>query len=117
MAAVDRRLDAHQQAYSLWRKLVAYANKPEIGNVVIECQNWWDRNCLYLSAEARRAFHAAYEAAFNHCSYLQDCSNRELIEKNRSTIMAAGPKIVEGVELPSLGNIESAVLEQPANDS
>ncbi len=116
MAAADRRLDAHQQAYSLWRKLVAYVHKREIGDVVIECQNWWDKNCLYLSAEARLAFHDAYQAAFNHASYLQDRTNKTLIEENWSAIMAAGPRIVEGVELPSLGSVESEVLGQRANN-
>lgn len=117
IATVDRRLDAHQQAYSLWRKLFAYVHKRAISNVVIECQNWWEKNCLYLSVEARLAFRDAHKAAFNHASYLQDRSYKAVNEENWSAIMAAGPKIVEGVELPSLGSVESEVLGRPANDS
>lgn len=110
LAAVERRLQAHQEAYSLWRKIIAYVHKDTIGKVVMECQTWWDTNCLYLSASARDAFRSAYESAFNHQSYLQDRSNRTLIEENWARIMNAGPKIVEGVELPSLGETEAAFV-------
>ena len=66
IAALDRRLEAHQQAYTLWRKLRSLLYKDEVGSVVMECQEWWVRNCLYLDAEARQAFSEAYHGAFAH---------------------------------------------------
>jgi hypothetical protein len=38
-AAVDRRLQAHQEAFSRWRKLVANVHHEAIGPVAIECQS------------------------------------------------------------------------------
>jgi len=112
LAAVDKRLQAHQEAYSLWRKLVAHVHNEEIGEVVLECQTWWDQNCLYLSESSRDAFHTAYSYAFNHKSILADRSNAELAVENFEFIMKAGPMIVEDVALPSLGESESAIVGQ-----
>src|SRR5438477_13195707 len=49
MVAVEKRLETHQQAYILWRRLVSTAFSDDIVSVVVECQDFWNRNCLYLS--------------------------------------------------------------------
>ncbi len=56
MAALDRRSEAHQEAFALCRKLVSSVHHENIGEVVMECQYWWNKNCLYLGPEAREAF-------------------------------------------------------------
>ena len=81
LAAVERRLQAHQEAYSLWRKILAHVHSNEIGETVMECQFWWDKNCLYLCEEARQAFRDAYDAAFNHKQYLQGHTEPEIVKK------------------------------------
>jgi hypothetical protein len=55
MAAVDKRLLAHQEAFTHWYELVVreYANQ---GSALAEAQNWWNRNCLDLEPEVRIAF-------------------------------------------------------------
>ena len=111
LAAVERRLQAHQEAYSLWRKILAHVHSNEIRETVMECQSWWDKNCLYLCEEARKAFRDAYDAAFNHKQYLQGHIESEIV-KNFETITKAGPAIVKSVELPSLGEIEAAFLNE-----
>lgn len=83
-AAIERRLEAHQQVYSLWRKLLSSVHGQHIGDVVVECQNWWNDNCLYLTPEARRAFYNALQCAFNHRDYLSvpaEHKDKNLIEK------------------------------------
>lgn len=118
VAALDRRLEAHQQAFTRWRRLLHKVHDKEIGKIVRECQEWWVKNCLYLDAESRAAFRDAYHAAFLH---------RDLVNGNRGTgdgsediiqnfkvITDAGEKIVKGVELPSLGEDEYKPVDPSA---
>ena len=110
IAALDRRLEAHQNAYALWWKMRSVLHNDKAGSLVIECQDWWVKNCLYLDAEARQAFHNAYHAVFSHRElvdgYRGTSEGSEIVKKNFSTVMEAGDKIVKGVELPSLGEDE-----------
>src|SRR5438093_1995517 len=38
LAAADRRLEAHQEAFTLWAKLVSHTHQDSISAVVAECQ-------------------------------------------------------------------------------
>lgn len=111
LAAIDRRFEAHQQAYALCQKLFSALHTERISSVVIECQNWWDNNCLYLDPEAREAFFHALRAAQVHASLLQGLSvdkspeRFEKIEKNWAKIGSA------------LGSIEKAVALPPIKES
>ncbi len=111
LAALDRRLQAHQEAFTLWRELLSKVYKEEIGDFVIKCQDWWNKNCLYLSSEARAAFRTAYQSAFDHKDFLIDRSNTELIRENWKRIEFTGEAIVRGAELPPLGEKESEILK------
>ncbi len=110
IAALDRRLEAHQQAYARWRKLRSVLHKDEVGSVVIECQDWWVENCLYLDAEARQAFLEAYHAAFAYREHAagnrESPEGSEIVKENFMAVLNAGDMIVKGVELPSLGEDE-----------
>ena len=47
LAALDKRLSVHQEAYTLWWELMGKANKKdEIGDFVIKCQKWYVNNSL-----------------------------------------------------------------------
>jgi hypothetical protein len=108
MAAVDRRLQAHQEAYALWRELVAYAYEDDIGQIVVRCQAWWNQNCLYLEPAAREAFVESYSAAMNHRTYvrMEPPRNAELVKSNWQKVLRAGEAIVLGVQLPGLTSVE-----------
>lgn len=108
LAAVDKRLQAHQEAYALWRALLAYKDDEEIREAAFKCEAWWAENCLYLTETARRSFRVAYNSAYQ----FPDLSE-EKKEKQIGTIVAAGTAIVEGVELPSLGEQETIVFASP----
>jgi hypothetical protein len=107
LAAIDQRLETHQKAYSLWRKLLSRVHDKEmIGEIVYECQQWWSENCLYLEPEPRRAFKVALDAASIH-NELKEDKNVTLIERNWSVITQAGEAIVKAVKLPPIGDLES----------
>jgi hypothetical protein len=111
LAALDRRLDACQQAFTLWRKLYSALHTDKITTVVIECQSWWNGNCLYLDAQAREAFIRACVAANEHESLLKGltakCVTSEEIKQNGDIIRAAGVAIVQGAALPPIKDFKA----------
>jgi hypothetical protein len=57
LLAAERRIQAHQDAFALWWKLAsAYHNTESRVTAVRECQDFWNRNCLYLGTRSRQAF-------------------------------------------------------------
>lgn len=110
LAALERRLQAHQEAFELWRKLISHTHEPDkIGTVVMQCQEWWDRNCLYLEERARTAFRLAYMSALNHHDFLKDRSNPHLVKKNWADVVGAGDALASAVALPPVGDLVSEV--------
>lgn len=107
LVAAERRLATHQEGYQLWRSLVASAHQRDaVGEVVLRCQDWWEKNCLYLDPESRGAFNAAYTAASMHPDLLaapRDSGSSEMIRENWAVLMSVGQLLAEGVGLPSLG--------------
>jgi hypothetical protein len=106
LAAIDKRLQAHQEAFSYWRKILAAVHGEDIGKVVIECQTWWEQNSLYLEPQVRDAFNRAYHSAAGHRSLVdvrhRDDSAVAAVRENWNLIMAAGNIIMEAVELPAV---------------
>ena len=107
LAALEKRLDAHQQAYTLWRKLVDVVHKEDqVNSVVMECQDWWNKNCLYLEADARKAFVHAYLTAGDHHSLVKTHAPADDVKNSWAIIMFPGKLLVEGVELPPIAEDE-----------
>ena len=102
VVAPERRLQAHQEAFALWRKMLSSLHSNERVNVVMECQDWYNQNCLYLSAKSREAFSVAYGALAIHNDLLQDRTQPESVKRNYLEITNAGSIIVQSVELPAL---------------
>jgi hypothetical protein len=115
LAAVDKRLQAHQEAFSLWRKLVSSVHSDTAWKVVLECQEWWNSNCIYLGQEARAAFNIAYSCASQHQDFLKDRSNPQLVKDNWKDIVGAGEAIVRSSELPSLGEKEANIIQSKSD--
>lgn len=107
LAAVERRLAAHQEAFTLWRRLIAAAHSEGVHSIVLQCQEWWEKNCLYLGAEARDSFNRAYFAASSHRELTRARVDAEDVKANWALLMKVGDDIVAGVQLPSLGKRES----------
>lgn len=56
MAALDKRLQAHQEAFSFWAKMNKTPYGEEFKKLHSECSSWWDNNCLYLDQNVRTEF-------------------------------------------------------------
>ncbi|WP_233810272.1 hypothetical protein [Paraburkholderia sp. HP33-1] len=110
-AAVDRRLQAHQEAFSRWRKLIANIDNKNIGHVAVECQTWWDDNALYLEPDVRNAFNRAYFAALDHRAMLESSraagTDLKPVQDNMHLILTLGDAIMRAVALPSLTEHET----------
>ena len=103
LAALEKRLEVHQQAYSLWWEMMGKASKPdEVDDYTIKCQEWFVKNSLYLTEESRDAFHKAYMAASIHPDLLRSHEKHEIIKENFAKIRRAGEILVKAVSLPSL---------------
>ncbi len=110
LAAVDRRLQVHQEAFTHWRKLVAATYTDEVGTVVIECQAWWEQNCIYLEPTVRESFVRAYRAASDHNQLVQMREQAAIIKNNWSLITEFPDILFQAVQLPALSELEAKVL-------
>lgn len=127
MAAVDRRLQAHQEAFGKLRELVKYGQHPKIATKVADCEEWWEKNCLYLEPKAREAFNNAYWAASVHQTLVQASQfqmnwspeqvkqNIENMTANWSRVLKALDVVLESVALPPLTQNEVKTIEPTAD--
>ena len=118
VAALDRRLAVHQEAYTLWWGLTTVAHDQDDAkraSYVRKCEDWWAKNCLYLTPDARIAFRRSYFAARDHKD-CKDARDSDLVRRNWKTILAASDAIVEGAELPSWGEDEYKPVDEETMD-
>jgi hypothetical protein len=113
LAALDKRLEVHQEAYTLCLNMKANLAKDGLVDMVQEGQEWWKKNCLYLSADARAAFQLACRRAMEHkeaydthdVQYLDD------LKAARADFLRAVETIASGVGLPPLHESENGSAE------
>ena len=110
LAAIDRRLEAHQEAFTLWRELMNHVHTKDVGKAVLKCQAWWEKNCLYLEPEVREAFSDAYSAAHTHSALVKGRENVEPVKENWQRIIKAGQIILQAAQLPGLTTTEKKEL-------
>lgn len=119
VAAIDKRLAAHQEAFALWRKLITVLWEGNLHAVVMECQQWWNENCLYLEPAARDAFSLAYSFAPSHRALVAGMAIHGTtysadIEQREKEIMKAGEVLVQAVQLPGLTQAEENAIRKDA---
>jgi hypothetical protein len=107
LAALDKRLEKHQEAYSLvWKLIKANSGtKKEMDDMVFDCQEWWINNNLYLSKEASQAFRTAYISAIDYYTEYRMMGkdrNSEFTKKCWDNLKKSGEIIQESVALPGL---------------
>lgn len=110
-AALDRRLQAHQEAFNLWRKMISSVHTEKAMDVSYESQQWWNLNCVYLDAKSRKAFRKAFVALANHADYLSS-DDSEAVKENWKDLKGAADPILREAELPPLVD-EDLDLERP----
>lgn len=106
LAALDRRLAAHQEAFALWRRLLSEIKGETIATIVLECQDWWEKNCLYLEPGVRDAFFRAYSAAILHHSYVQAFAASDVIEENWKAISNFPNILFAAIKLPPIAQAD-----------
>lgn len=106
MAAIDKRLQAHQDAYRLWLNMMGSIFDVElVRKRADEGWAWWQENCLYLEPAAREAFRIAISTAPNHeliVNASRATRNVDAVQKSWAGIFGAGDVIVKAVALPGL---------------
>lgn len=113
LAALDKRLQSHQEAFALWQRLLFInRQKKEATQLILDCQEWWNNNCLYLSADARAAFKKAYIAADYLSQPAEVQAGPDAMKKDMEDLKRAGEIILKGVNLPSIGEDESKRVEK-----
>src|SRR3990172_11560405 len=111
MAALDKRLEAHQQAYTLWLQLRRSVHKKNT-DVVIKCQKWWEENCLYLDMESRKAFMSSIHAVALHPDLTGGQATNDKVEENWRYINECGEILIRGAGLPSFGETELKEIDE-----
>lgn len=113
LAVLDKRFQAHQEAYTLWQGLLFIdRQKKESTQFILNCQEWWNKNCLYLSADARSAFKKAYIAADYLSQPVEVQAGLDARKKDMEDLKRAGEIILNGVNLPSIGEEESKRVDK-----
>ncbi len=114
LAAIDKRLEVHQNAFMLWRKINSTLDTDSINDVILECNEFWGTQSLYLEAKPRKAFLEAWIAAKNIESYKKQGIEQKYITKLYERIDYLGQAISEAVELPKLN--ETSDVNNQIND-
>lgn len=112
LAAVERRLEAHQEAYALWSKLMNGSLTEHWGALIAECQHWWASNCLYLEPDAREAFSDAYFHASLVLAQMKGGGPIPATAGDWSKISGAGERLARAVALPGLTSAEGRAVAQ-----
>jgi hypothetical protein len=105
-------LIVHQEAYALWRKLIFTSSEDkDFGNVVLECQSWWNDNCLFLDPRSRKAFFDAFMVASDRPVLLRN-RDASALKENFETMAKAGEVLVKSVSLPTIADESKFVDSQ-----
>ena len=89
---------------------MAATHTDEAGQVVLECQSWWEQNCVYLEPTVREAFVVAYGAAHTHNSLIRGHAEVTLVQSNWKSITAFPDTLFQAIQLPALSELEAKAL-------
>ena len=105
---MEKRLKAHQEAFSLWRKLLFSLSKPEErSKIVITGQEWWENNCLYLDEKSRTSFHKSLILAWDIDLEVKAEGRTKVFNEINQT----GKVLIEGVNLPFISDVDTKEIE------
>ena len=112
MAALDKRLAVHQEAFVRWNEIVMVIRGGNIHNKIREAEQWWIENCLYLDSNVNEAFTQFLEEAQYHYYATQvyrsdvdkgadTAESERVLKENENKIAKVGHVIFAACELPS----------------
>ncbi len=106
VASLEKRLEAHQAGYALWRKIIfSIHDDDRLAEVIPKADCWWDNHCLYLDRESRESMKTCISSASFHKDLLFEPPSKERtirLKENFAKIMKPGETLVKGVYLPPL---------------
>jgi hypothetical protein len=111
LAAIDKRLQVHQEAFTNWRKLFT-SNADDMEMVAQECRDWWNLNCLYLEPQVRQA----YLDAVNQEHMRRKEKSVNALIANLDKMFAFPNLLFEAIQLPPLSENERKALN-PAREA
>jgi len=116
LAAVDKRLEVHQKAFTLWRELMWSTNEEKkLSEEIRKCQLFWKENCLYLDPKSRSSCLSAvnYAALFNmDRDHVKSKERIEIMEEIRKAL----DDLEIGVGLPAIGDIKDYEEMKPGEN-
>jgi hypothetical protein len=116
LAALDKRMEAHQKAFALARKMFSNVHSSSDKKMAVtkECQQFIDTYVLYLTEDARESF---WQALHNFDVYEvflsvwrdepKDEENNKTLDEAFNTIRDLPAKLVSIVDHESLGRVYS----------
>lgn len=107
IVAVERRMDAHQQAFRLWRRMchVPFHDRDGRLSIVAEATQWWEQNCIFLGPRSREDFRTAY-ISFGLLS-------RDTNQSSKITqiVLDLGDTLLQEVDLPPLSASQRSEIQ------
>lgn len=109
LAALDKRLQVHQEAYTRWHEMLRVIDEQDqLGQATVRSQEWWFQNCLYLDPAVRKEFFWCTQDVFG---YAKDETMRKEVW---TRITGLGDVIAAAVDLPSIGDPETVAQKMGA---
>ena len=117
LTALDKRLQSHQEAFTLLERLLHTDDKQtdEFLKLLQDCKRWWETHSLYLTTEARKAFRTAYGAAGSLASARARRADWNEMKIYVDEIQLAIKIMEESVSLPSIGALVSKDVDKESN--
>jgi hypothetical protein len=81
-------------------------------DMVIKCQNWWEKNCLYLDMESRKAFMSSIHAVALHPDLTGGQATKDEVKENWRDINECGEILIRGAGLPSFAENELKAIDE-----
>ena len=114
MAAIDKRLTVHQEAFTLWNEAWRTVHGPQdkISAAIYKARQWWAKNCLYLEPSVNEAFLDFMWALGQHSTLL--ATQRGLRQNGFDDLDARLEVAVNWNRIRDVDNVIFAACELPS---
>jgi hypothetical protein len=110
MAALDKRLQVHQEAFTNWRRV--YMSEPDQFEAEIKrCRDWWNLNCIYLEPKVRDGYLDALNHEYVYRARRTGGDFAAALSDHMGRMFAFPNLLFEAIQLPPLTGIEKSELQ------
>ena len=113
LVSIEKRLQAHQEAYSFWYRLALTINTSDQERIKVtsEARDFWINNCLYLEKNTREEFNYVITLFETYNYKLKMCVKTSLYDQKEKIIQDFMNNWEEIMNLAK--NIQSEVKLEP----